>query len=151
MTNTPAEAAQPTNAQLVQRAIQIRDHIKAEDEAHSLRMKPWKDGLVAIEGILNVKLTAENEQNIKTEFGTAFFKTSMSLKVSDRNALFTDIAMRVYDAGKVGDLQAALNALQIVSSNLAKDEVKAYMAKNNDRCPPGVEATYFKEVQIRRA
>lgn len=144
-------SANISNGDLVKRYVEIRDYIKARTDDFGAEMKQWKEGLTAIEGMLNLKLQTENEQNIKTEFGTAFFQSGMSVKVANKPVFFNAIIMQVADAALRQDMAAAQKAMTILTANVSKDEIKEYMAANEDRLPPGVEVEHFKTVQVRRA
>ena len=130
--------AEPTLGELVAKANDITDYIKAEDDAHDAKMKPYKDGLVAIKGMVLGMLQASGQQNAKIEGeGTAYQQTTSSLKVDNRNAFLEFVATQ----GKWDMLQVGV----------LKDPVEAYIEANNGTPPPGIKLEYFTKCNIRRS
>jgi hypothetical protein len=122
---------------LIQKYVELRDHLGTMEDAHKKATKPYKEAMETIEGALLAAMNQAGLASLKGDFGTAFKKTSMSVKTVDKEVLMD----YVRQSDNFGMLTAAVS----------KDAVKAYLEENNDTPPPGVDVTFHTEVQVRRA
>lgn len=130
--------AEPTLGELVAKANEITDFIKAEDDAHDAALKPYKDGLTLIKGMVLGMLQASGQQNAKIEGeGTAYQQTTSSVKVDNREAFL--------------DFIAAEGKWEMLQVGVLKEPVEAYVEANNGTPPPGVKLEYFTKCNIRRS
>jgi len=70
-----------TAEQLIARYVEVRDEIKALDEAHSEKMRPHRQSLEVIEAALQDMLNTAGGDSIKTSAGTAYRSTATTAKV----------------------------------------------------------------------
>ena len=127
----------PTPGEMVAKYIELRDYTKAEQEAFDARMKPYTDGMFAIEGAIMLYLNEQNLENLKAEAGTAFKVRTFHAKVTDRDALFNF----VQESG----------AFELLTAAVSKDAVKEYMEEHQDNPPPGVDVATTTKVNFRRS
>ena len=116
--------------------IKLRDHVTERKKVHTAELKPYDEALTIIENALAVELNRQGLQSFKGEHGTAFKKRSMSVRTVDREALFS----YVQETGNYSYLTSAVS----------KDAVKEHLEKYDDVPPPGVDVTFFVEVQVRK-
>lgn len=122
-------------AELIKKYVELRDTkaaMKAEQEA---AMKPYTEALETIEIALLDYLNEAGAENVKTEYGTAFKKQSLTTKMVDRQALVDSCVER--------------NNFDCFTNNLSKEAVKQYI-EDFKMAPPGVEVTHFTTVNVRR-
>lgn len=126
-----------TPAQLIQQFIRLRDHVEARTRAFEEELKPYQDGMKAIEGMVQQYLNDAGADNIKTEFGTAYKSTLMSVKLADRNAFEGFIVERP-------------DGLSFFTNTVSKEKIKEYIDAAGN-APPGVDITYITKVNFRRS
>lgn len=124
-------------ADVVKKYLEIRDYLDRESKKEKERLAPYFEGLETLENLALQMLNESGDQNMKTEFGTAYKTTSMGARVIDREALF-DYVLNTEGA------EALLTAA------VAKDAVKEFIEKNKSP-PPGVDITYVTKVNFRRS
>jgi hypothetical protein len=122
---------------LVEKYVEIRDYIKTEDDAHDERLKPYKEGLKALEAALNDVLNVAGAESVKTTAGTAYRSTVMSTKMSDRQA-FEQFVQET-------------NRLDFFTAAVAKDQVKEYMDEHGGRAPPGIDISFIHKINVRKS
>lgn len=141
-----------TPAELIKKYIELRDYVEAQIRTDEERLKPYKDGMDAISGMVQQHLISDGADNIKTEFGTAYRTTHMSVRLADRGAL---LAMLQDEALHHDDpVTIAETAVQSVASYFTaavnKEKIKEYLdAKGN--APPGIDITTIQKVNFRRS
>lgn len=128
-----------TDAQLVEKYLEIKAHIAARTETFDTELKPFKDGLSTIENEFLKRLDERGADNTKTEAGTAYKSTLLNVKVIDRDAFMKYVSTYWENGG---------SDMLIVSA--AKDAVKQYIETNKVE-PPGIETSQFTRINIRRS
>ena len=124
-----------TPADLIQQYIKLRDAVEARTKAFDAELEPYRAGMTAIEGAMQEHLNANNLDNVKSEFGTAFKKTSTRVRLADRNS-FNEFVMQQ------GSLDWFTNAV-------SKEKIVDYV-KEHGCAPSGVDVTYVTDVQFNR-
>ena len=124
-----------TPADLIQQYIKLRDAVEARTRAFETELEPYKAGMTAIEGAMQEHLNANNLDNVKSEFGTAFKKTSTRVRVADRNS-FNEFVVQQ------GSLDWFTNAV-------SKEKIVDYV-KEHGCAPSGVDVTYVTDIQFNR-
>jgi len=120
---------------IVKRYVEIRDLIKAKEDAHKAELAGLKQKLDVIEAFLLSEMSAHGETSFSTEAGTAYVKTSEYLKVADKQVFMEFVKEQ-------GDL-----AFLTVSAS--KTQCLEYK-ENTGHLPPGLNYTAVKEIGIRR-
>lgn len=127
----------PTIGEIVKRYVELRDFMKARNEKRAEEDKPYLDAMTSLEGFVLDHLNRENEQSVKTEWGTAYKSTTMSAKVVDAEALF--------------DYVRNTDEFHLLTAAVAKDAVKEHMDEHQGSPPPGVDIGYYTKVNFRRS
>lgn len=125
---------QTTDLQLITHYVKLRDHVAAATKAFSEATKPYKAGMETIETALMARLIQRGADNTKTEAGTAYKVERLNVKVVDQTK-FLDY---VLNGG---------NDMLLASAQ--KDAVRSYIDQHQAP-PPGVEVSYFNEVNVRK-
>jgi hypothetical protein len=116
--------------------IAIRDKIKALEAAHKEQLKPMKEALEQLGGVLMQFMTETGSDGIKTEAGTCYVTTRWSAALADADAF-----MRfVRETGNFDLLDRKANATAV------RDYVEA-----NTTLPPGVNLSSIQQVGVRRS
>ena len=127
----------PTIGELVAKHNEILAFVEQEQETYDARMKPYIEGINLIKSTCLGILQQQGQQNAKTESGTAYQQTTMSVKVDNPNAFL--------------DFVAKENQWDMLSPQALKDPVKDWLDKNNGVPPPGVKIDFFTKCNIRRS
>lgn len=127
----------PTIGQMIEQFVKLRDFMKARAEKRTEEDKPYIEAMSTLENAVLAHLNAENEQSVKTEWGTAYKSTTMSARVADSTAFF--------------DYVREADAFHLLIAGAAKDAVKVHMDEHQGMPPPGVDVSYFTKVNFRRA
>lgn len=126
--------AEPTDLQLIERYTKLRDFVADAKKKHLAQTKPYTDGLETIEQALMARLIERGADNTKTDAGTAYKVTLLNVKVTDREKF----------------LEYALNGGDdMLLASAQKDAVRDYIDQHQAP-PPGVEVTYFTNVNVRK-
>jgi len=123
--------------EIIARYIAMRDYLAQRQEAFDAEIKPYKEGMDALAGMVQLELNQRGEESVKTEAGTAYLSKTMTVKVKDRHALF--------------DFIRESDEFDLLTAAVAKDAVQQYMDEHQGAMPPGVEAAYFTRCNFRRA
>lgn len=127
----------PTIGDMIAKHNELKDFVEKADETYATHMKPYKDGMRAIETTIGVMLQQQNMQNFSAEgAGTAYLKHGLSVKVDNR----VDFLKFVVEQQQWNFLDAGV----------LKDPVKDWLDKNNGVPPPGIKVEPFVKCQIRR-
>lgn len=122
----------------IKKYVELRDYVKVQNDAHQERMKPYVDGMKAIENALLAEFNALGDvQNIKTEHGTAFKKKWTSVKVADRPTFLGFIYDDFWERSR------------FLTSAVTKTEVQDFMETHN-AVPPGLDVSQGFDINIRR-
>lgn len=129
-----------TPGDLISQYLKMRGYLEGEEAKHSERMKPYHDGMLAIEGALLDHLNKNDLQNVKAkDVGTAFKTTLFHAKVADRQS-FLSYVVENWENGTEAFLTNA------VSKEAVKEHIEKYQTP-----PPGVDIAHTTKVNIRKA
>lgn len=120
----------------VEQYVRLRDKIKALDDEHKLKMKPYKEALEKLNGSMLTHLMQIGAENVRTEHGTVYRNTKTSATLADPDAFMSFVVEN--EAWDLMDRKANVTA------------VRDYLAENN-ALPPGVNFNQTVEVGVRRA
>ncbi len=120
---------------IVARYVEIRDAIKAKEDAHKAEIAEEKRKLEVIEAFLLQDMQAHGETSFSTTAGTAYVKTNEYLKVADKEVFMNWVKE-----------QGDLNFLTVSASKTQCLEFK----ENTGNLPPGLNYTAVKEIGVRR-
>ncbi len=135
----------PTIGDMIQQYIKVRDHIEQRTAKFEEEIKPYKDGLVTIENAVHAHLNEQNEQSIKTEFGTAFKKEWTQVKMADKDTFI----QWVTDCDDIVELQQRVG--NFFTAAVSKEAVVEHMKETGGALPPGLGFTKGYKVNFRRA
>ena len=130
---------QITDAQLVEKYLELKAHIASHTEAFDTELKPFKDGMTTIENEFLKRLDERGADNTKTDAGTAYKSTLLNVKVVDRDA-FLKFCTTYWET--IG--------AEMLNVTAVKDPVKQYMEAHNLE-PPGVSTSQFVRINVRRS
>src|ERR1035437_1886275 len=126
---------EPTDLQLIEHYVKLRDRVATSTKALTTELTPYKSGMETIETALMARLIQRGADNTKTEAGTAYKVDHMNVKVADREKF----------------LEYALNGGEdMLLASPQKDAVRQYLDEHKAN-PPGVEATYFFDINVRKS
>lgn len=134
--NTPAPGTAATVDKRVEQYIQVRDAIKAANEAHEAQIKPLVELQNLLTGWMQNFMEQAGADNIKTAHGTCYSTTRFTASLADPEAFMKFV--RDTDAFDMLDRKANTTA------------VKDYVAEHGV-LPPGVNLSSIKTVGVRRA
>ena len=120
----------------VRQYVMLRDKIRAEDDAHKERMQPMRDALDQLNGHILGMLNATHQENAKTQFGTAYRKTTKSATIAD---------MAAFRRHVIGT-----EAYDLVDWRANAKAIAAFIEETNTP-PPGVNFMTHIDVGVRRA
>jgi len=115
--------------------VRLRDQKEAIEKRHKEELAPIREWLEKIEVSLFRDLESVGADSMKTEGGTAFFSTRVSVTTADRGAFFDFVR----DNGEWDLLEA----------RPSKAAVEAYLETTGE-LPPGVSRRAEKVVSIHR-
>lgn len=124
----------PEIQDLVKKFITVRDKKKELNEAHDAKIVKYDAALEAIQNQLNILMTEQGAESVKTLNGTCYF--SARYKVSSGDWLATE--QYAIDNNRLDIFERRL------SSKVIKEIVEATGA-----LPPGVNAQIEKTVNVR--
>ena len=122
---------------VVARYIELRDYVNAEKKAFNERMKDYTDAMEMLEGVAAAMMKATGQRALSTDHGTAFPVTGTSVRCTDAEAF------RAWAQANA--------AWHFFTNNVVKDEVLAYMEKNEGRPPPGLTVDGYVSIQFRKS
>lgn len=127
-----------TDLQLCQRYLELREFIERRAKEQIAELEPYKDGMKAIEGMMQLALNERGANNSRVEGVGTFFKVrTTAARVTDPAAFFAHVL--------------ETRNTNLLTSAVAKDAVQAFMDANGGHQPPGVEITYIDKVNVRKA
>ena len=128
----------PSADAIVKRYIELRDFKKHLAEQHRAEMKPYNDAMDALEAAADMLMKATKQTALKTEHGTAFPSTSLSVTCDDP-AAFLDFVFQY-------------NARQFLTAHVSKEAVEAYMeGPGQGHAPPGIKTQKVISINFRKA
>src|SRR6267154_301481 len=107
---------QPTIGDMIAKHNEIKALVEAEDEAHDVKMKPYKQAMATLVNTCGALLQEQNAQNFKSDAGTAYLQHGLSVKVDNR-AEFLKFMIEQ-------------NAWDFLDAGVLKDPVRGYLDKN---------------------
>lgn len=134
----------PTIADAIGKYIELRDWCAADDAKHEARQKPVKDAMVQLEGFCHAHLNENNEQSIKTENGTVFFKGWTQVKMADKTMFIS----WVVDCESAEELEQRIASFFTAAVN--KESVEEHLKEHN-MLPPGIDIARGVKVQFRKS
>jgi hypothetical protein len=165
------QAGAPTNGQIIERALELRDYIREREKAFKSEMSEYENALEGLENyLLKVMQDRGGEKQIKTDAGTAFQSMQMRVSMANRDhlieytvmssigSLLKEISTLVPELEEIPvsiQLSLAKDAINQMdfgfwTNHIAKDHVKEYRDEKGVD-PPGVEVTQFIACHIRKA
>lgn len=125
----------PSAAQLIRKYIECRNSIALLNDQHEKKIRPYREGMELIEGLLAEDINRLEGQSIKTKDGTAYRSTTTSFRVADRVAWL--------------DWVIHNNHRDMLTTNVAKEAVKEYVDNNGGKLPPGLNMTTVYKILVR--
>src|ERR1700681_1936692 len=130
-----------TAAALVQKYFEFDDYIKSETKRFNEHLATAKNRREEIRQKLHALLQKDGLQNSKTDHGTAYFSTTMTAQVNDRD---TYLHFCVHNCAKGGNELLQVGTPQV-------DAMKSYLEDHEGKLPPGTDVSYFTQVNVRRS
>jgi len=116
--------------------VKLRDKIKEIQDRHSEELKPYKETLEKLNGVLLGHLQAVGAENVGTAAGTVYKTTKKSASIADMTAFWTYVVTQ-------GDFD-------MVDKKANVTAVEAYIEEHGVQ-PPGINYTTKDVVGVRRA
>jgi hypothetical protein len=116
--------------------IQLRNKIKQMDDEHDAKMKPFKDALVQLNGIILAGIAAEGVESIATPLGTAYRYTKKSATIADGSEF------RRFVIGS--------EAFDLVDWRANAKAVEDFINENGGNPPPGVNYNETALIGVRK-
>jgi len=116
--------------------VKLRDKIKEIQDRHSEELKPYKETLEKLNGVLLGHLQAVGAENVGTADGTVYKTTKKSASIADMTAFWTYVVTQ-------GDFD-------MVDKKANVTAVEAYIEEHGVQ-PPGINYTTKDVVGVRRA
>ncbi len=124
-----------TVAKRIQQYVEIRDRVKAMDEAHEKAKKPFTDELNNLNGYLQEFLDKSGGDSFKTAFGTCYKSTRFTASLADSQA-FMDYVVKN-------------GRFELLDRKANSTAVKAFVEENGN-LPPGCNLSQLSTVGVRR-
>lgn len=131
----PKTAAVVTIETRIEQYIKLRDKIKDLDEAHKEAMKPYRDMLDKLNGVMLNHLNQIGGDSVSASSGTVYRTTKRSASLEDGDAFMRHVIEK--EAWELLDRKANVSA------------VEAFMTENGV-LPPGVKMSSTQVVGVRR-
>jgi hypothetical protein len=120
----------------IEQFVQLRDKIKKLDDEHKEKMKPYRDTLETLNGVLLQHLNSIGVESVRAEAGTVYETVKKSASIADKSALWAFVvATGDWD---LLDYKANVTAV-------------ADFIEKNSTPPPGVNYTTTKVAGVRRS
>ena len=137
MTQPAQQAAPAINIEKrIEQYVKLRDKIKADDDAHKEKMKPYREALDQLNNLLLQHLLTVGGDSVKTGAGTVYKTVKKSASLEDADAFMRHVITK--EAWELLERKASVTA------------VEAFVAENGV-LPPGVKYTQMPVVGVRRA
>lgn len=137
----PPQPVEISDEQLLLKAIELREWLKASAEAQELYVKSTQEALEQVKG--------EMHRRLITRFGTAIGKKKNS--ACDAGTFYTSatLSVRVSDPIAFKAFVFQNQAFDYIAASANTDPVEAYLDAYK-MPPPGVEATWVEKINFRR-
>lgn len=129
-----------TDAQLIEQYLKLRTLSNEKVAAHKKEIEPIAKAMSIIENVFLTRFTERGSDSSKTDFGTAYTSSGVSLKVVD-GLKFLDHCVKTWNEGGADRLN--------IKPYL--DPVREFMAAHDGAPPPGLEKQEYTSVNIRKA
>jgi predicted transcriptional regulator len=129
-----------TDNDLVAAFVKHRDHLEAAEKQFKQQIQPYKDAMGTIANELLRRLIERGAQNTKTDAGTAYIAEHMTTKIVNRQE-FLQFVRDTWDEGGDDLLQAQVN----------KTALRALLENAPSSPPPGVDVSFYRQVQVTKA
>lgn len=127
-----------TPADLIKKYIELRDWLERDTKAVEERQKPYRDAMATIEGAIQKHLLDNNLDNVKSEFGTAYRTSLMSVKLADRQAFINYVT------------QLDGDPFSYFTNAVSKEKIKEHIETHGSP-PSGIDITTIQKVGFRRS
>lgn len=131
-----------TDVDLVRRLLAIRTYLSERADDLKKELAEWTAQEELIENEMLRRLNERQADNSKTEAGTFYKDRGTSTRVVDK-VKFLDHVFQLR-------LRGEPNAYDMLTQAVAKDSVLAFMKDNAGQPPPGVEATGYIKIKVRK-
>lgn len=122
--------------ELVEKYVKLRDKVAELQKATDEKTKPLKELMSRIETALAEKLATDGVESMRTESGTAFFKTATSCTVADWDAALSWVKEH--------------EAWHFIEQRMNKTAVEEFIKESQGDLPPGISYKTARVVQVRR-
>lgn len=151
--------------QIVEKYVATRDAQKLLSDKHAAEMKPFNDKKAILEQAMLAMLNEQNAESVKTEHGTAYKSTVMSVTVDPDGGwdkvveyILAGAIDRIADSLEKGEPPEAQIAafrdtpeMALINRSVNKTAVKEIMEQQDGFIPPGVKTALITSVNVRRA
>lgn len=120
----------------VEQYVKLRDMIKARDDEHKKEMKPLKDTLEQLNGVLLQHVISVGGNSVATDAGTVYRTEKKSASLADADAFMNFVV--------------ANKAFDLLDRKANVTAVESFIEENNAP-PPGVNFSSTFIVGVRRA
>ena len=134
----------PDISQIIGRFVQLRHAVEILTAKHEAELAPYKEAMTALEGAAHQHLLNNNEQSIKTEHGTVFFKGWTQVKMADKQT-FVEWLLDVRDPAEASNRVASF-----FTAAVSKEAVETWLEENN-QLPPGLDIARGQKIHFRKA
>lgn len=146
MTAPLPQATQYFNKRVSQ-FVKLRDVIRDKEKAHKEELKPFKDTIEKLGGIMLSYLNAIGAENVGTDAGTVYKTTKKSAPVADMTAFWTWVVTQA--AFDMVDKKANVTAVEdYILAQVEKAKTDPSIIPGP---PPGVNFTSYDVVGVKRA
>lgn len=125
----------PSAAALIKKYIECRNSIALLADRHEKEIRPYREGMELIEGLLAEEINRLEGQAIKTASGTAYRQMTTSFRVADRETWLNWVIDN--------------NHRDMLTTNVAKDAIKEHIDNNGGALPPGLNMTQVYKINVR--
>jgi hypothetical protein len=133
---TQVTAPQPTMESRIEKYIRLRDLIKHKDDAHKEAMKPYREALETLNGVMLKHLETIGGDSVKSAAGTVYKTTKTTASLEDPDAFMRHV---------IGS-----EAWELLDRKANSVACRAF-ADENGVLPPGVKMTQVVQVGVRRS
>jgi hypothetical protein len=120
----------------VEQYIQLRDLIKAKDDAHKLAMAPYRETLEQLNSALLAHLNQIGGDSVRTENGTVYKTEKKSATLADKSAFWAHVVVN--------------GEWELLDWKANPAAVAEFVEKHNT-LPPGVNFNVTHVVGVRRS
>ena len=141
--NPPSDRPAESDEVLIAENFRIEDLIKAATAKLNEWAAPHKERLKLIEDELFRRLAERQADSTRTDAGTAYISHITNFKIEDREPIL-DFMLDNWE-------QPDWGGVAMMTFNVTKDAVKAYMDQHNGQLPPGLSISHFNRLNIKRS